>query len=86
MAGTAATARIQIVKWGNSHAVRLPRHVLEAAALREGDELIVTTRAGHIGLAPAVPEIPLKKLVAGINRQNIHKEIAWGGPLGNEAW
>ena len=31
--------RVQLVKWGNSQAVRIPKTVLEQAHMREGDEL-----------------------------------------------
>lgn len=30
---------MQVAKWGNSLAVRLPKSVVEALALREGDEI-----------------------------------------------
>lgn len=32
---------MQVAKWGNSLAVRLPRAVVEALDLREGDDLVV---------------------------------------------
>lgn len=33
---------MQVAKWGNSLAVRLPRAVVEALKLKEGDEIEVT--------------------------------------------
>ena len=33
---------MQVAKWGNSLAVRLPAAVVEALDLREGDEVVVT--------------------------------------------
>jgi len=33
---------MQVAKWGNSLAVRLPRAVVEALKLKEGDEIEIT--------------------------------------------
>lgn len=33
---------MQVVKWGNSRAVRLPRAVVEALHLKTGDEIEIT--------------------------------------------
>src|SRR5215469_9924782 len=63
---TAARARVQVVRWGNSQAVRLPKEILKQAHLREGDELTVRVENGRIALEPTEPEITLEKLVAGI--------------------
>ena len=82
----AAQARVQIVKWGNSQGVRLPKEVLKQARLREGDELTVRVENGRIALEPAAPEITLEKLVAGITPRNRHREQDWGTPAGNEVW
>jgi antitoxin MazE len=78
--------RVQVVKWGNSQAVRLPRAVLEQAHMREGDELTVRVEDGRIALEPATPVLTLKQLIAGITPKNLHKEQDWGKPVGNEAW
>ncbi|WP_293857668.1 AbrB/MazE/SpoVT family DNA-binding domain-containing protein [uncultured Alsobacter sp.] len=40
---------MQISKWGNSLAVRLPRRLVDELGLKEGDELsIVASRTGEI--------------------------------------
>jgi len=86
MAPSTATARVRVVKWGNSHAVRLPKDVLKLARLREGDELTIRVEGGKIALEAAAPEITLEKLVAGITPRNRHREQDWGRPVGNEVW
>lgn len=86
MAPARATARVQVVKWGNSQAVRLPKEVLQQAHLREGDELTVRAEEGKIALEAADLEITLEKLVAGITPQNRHSEQNWGKRIGNEVW
>ncbi|MDT3737680.1 MAG: AbrB/MazE/SpoVT family DNA-binding domain-containing protein [Denitratisoma sp.] len=47
---------MQVAKWGNSLAVRLPAECTRAAGLREGDSVEAEiTPAGEITLTPAKP-------------------------------
>jgi antitoxin MazE len=46
--------RLQLAKWGNSLAVRLPMECIRAAGLREGDTVDAeVTAIGEIKLTPA---------------------------------
>ncbi len=46
--------RLQVAKWGNSLAVRLPVECIRAAGLKEGDEVEAQmTPSGEIRLVPA---------------------------------
>ena len=81
-----ATVKVQVVKWGNSHAVRLPKVVLEKAAMREGDQLEIRVEKGRIALEPARPKLTLRDLVARITPENIQGEQDWGMPVGREVW
>jgi len=48
--------KLQVAKWGNSLAVRLPVECVRAAGLREGDSVEAEiTAAGEIRLTPATP-------------------------------
>ena len=48
--------KLQVAKWGNSLAVRLPAKCTRAAGLREGDTVEAEiTPAGEITLTPAKP-------------------------------
>ena len=48
--------RLQLAKWGNSLAVRLPVECTRAAGLREGDTVEAeVTPVGEIKLTPAQP-------------------------------
>jgi antitoxin MazE len=38
---------MQVAKWGNSLAVRLPKVVVEALKLKEGDEIEITVAGGR---------------------------------------
>lgn len=51
---------MQVSKWGNSLAVRLPAAVVEALGLREGDDIeihVVGTRAFEVAKAPKAKEL-----------------------------
>ncbi|MBV9287428.1 MAG: AbrB/MazE/SpoVT family DNA-binding domain-containing protein [Hyphomicrobiales bacterium] len=57
---------MQVAKWGNSLAVRLPAAVVEALQLKEGDEIeihVMDERAFAVARKPA-PEDFLKRLRA----------------------
>jgi antitoxin MazE len=78
--------RAQIVKWGNSQAVRIPKPILQQAQISEGDEVEIRVEGGHIALAPLKTKLTLESLVAGITPENRHGEIDWGKPIGREVW
>lgn len=78
--------RSQLVRWGNSQAVRIPKTVLEQARLREGDELEIQVQEGRITIEPRKPRLTLESLVAGITPENLHEEQEWGKPVGREVW
>jgi antitoxin MazE len=78
--------RAQLVRWGNSKAVRIPKAVLEQANLREGDELEIRVEHGRIAIEPLKAKLTLESLVAGITPENRHGEMDWGKPVGREVW
>jgi len=81
-----STARTQLVKWGNSHAVRIPKKILSQLEMREGDEVVLRVEDGCLSIEPPKPKLTLKALVAGITPKNRHKEQDWGRPVGKEVW
>lgn len=81
-----AAVRSQIVKWGNSQAVRIPKRVLERARLHVGEELEIRVEAGRITLEPLNSQLTLESLVAQITPENQHHELDWGRPVGREVW
>jgi antitoxin MazE len=79
---------VKVVKWGNSHAVRIPKIVLEKVDIHEGDELEIRVQDGRIALERATPKLRLRDLVARIKPENLHRqdEWEWGKPVGREVW
>jgi len=78
--------RSQLVKWGNSQAVRLPKTVIKQAGLQEGDELEIQVREGRITIESPRPKLTLESLVAGITRKNRYPEQTRSEPVGKEVW
>lgn len=76
----------RIVSWGNSQALRIPRAMLDALHIREGDEVEMTVENGRLAVRPLAPKVTIESLVAAITPENRHKEIDWGKPVGNEVW
>jgi antitoxin MazE len=51
---------MQVAKWGNSLAVRLPASVVEALQLKEGDDVeihVAGTRSFEVAKAPSAREL-----------------------------
>lgn len=78
--------KTQISRWGNSLAVRIPRHIADSAKLREGDNLDLAVKGGVVTMKASEQGPDLKDLVAKITPENQHREIEWGAPQGNEIW
>ena len=78
-------AQAQIVKWGNSLAVRIPKPVAERAGVREGDHIVIEAAKGQIKLRRKQRIPTLQELVAQITVDNRYDEIADGPAHGKEA-
>ena len=77
-----------IKRWGNSAAVRIPRHVLTQANLEEGTDVeIVITKDGEIMLRAIRKRKSIQELFAGYDEGLFQtEEIEWGKPQGEEVW
>jgi antitoxin MazE len=74
----------QIVKWGNSLAVRIPKPLAEEAGVREGDPIVIEATQGLINLRPKKQVPTLRELVAQITPENRYEEIRTGPERGKE--
>jgi antitoxin MazE len=74
----------QIVKWGNSLAVRIPKPVAEEAGVREGDPIVIEAAEGRINLQRKQKMPTLKELVAQITPENRYDETPSGQERGKE--
>lgn len=78
------TTKLQ--KWGNSLGVRIPKEVLKKAKFKDGKSVFVQNFGDSILITAKSKEETLDDLLSKITPENIHEEIDWGGPVGNEIW
>jgi len=78
-------ATTQIVKWGNSLAVRIPKPVADEAGVSEGDPIIIEAEKGSIRVRRRQPSVPsLRELVSKINPENRYEALESGPARGRE--
>ncbi|MGA2218582.1 MAG: AbrB/MazE/SpoVT family DNA-binding domain-containing protein [Terracidiphilus sp.] len=76
----------QVLKWGNSLAVRIPKPIADDAQLQLGDPLEIAVAADGVVHLHRVGEIPtLAQLVAQITPENRYAEIYSGPGIGRES-
>jgi antitoxin MazE len=76
-----------VSKWGNSLGIRIPKSIAEQVALQEGDEISLLVEGNKIIISPAKKsKYTLEELLEGMSDENLHSEIDWGTPQGNETW
>ena len=77
----------KVQKWGNSLALRIPKAVARDARLENESFVEITVVEGQIIITPVeAPSWTLEELLAGINKNNLHREIDTGYAVGNEIW
>lgn len=74
--GIPMTTKIQ--KWGNSLAVRIPRHVAEQLSLQQGSEVEMTVDKHEITLKPKSTKPTLEELLSQCTPDKRHEEIDFG--------
>lgn len=77
-------ATAQIVRWGNSLAVRIPKPLAEQAGVEEGDPIVIEAERGQLRLKRKEKVPSLKELVAQITPENRHGETLVDREVGKE--
>lgn len=86
---------VTVQKWGNSLGVRIPKVVLDAAAISENDKVELQQDGGTISirkLAPTAHRTLEERLVAFYGKPiemisvEPAREYDWGSARGNEIW
>lgn len=77
--------QVEIQKWGNSAAVRLPPPILRDAGIFLGQALELTVEDGRLIFSPK-KEYRLEELVAAISPENSHPLLLNDGLKGSEVW
>lgn len=79
--------QIQIQKWGNSLAIRIPKLFAQEINVQQGSYVDLSTEEGKLVAKPLdEKEYSLEQLLAGVTEQNLHSEINFGNAIGKEIW
>ena len=80
--------QVQISKWGNSSAIRLPKAVLDELGLKPGQTVELTVQDGKGIIEPANPKkITLEWIISEMKRlgpENEPELVEWGPDRGSE--
>lgn len=79
---------LSVQKWGNSHGIRLPKHLLDSVKWRENERLLVTVENGRVIIEKEAEsgKKNIAELFADYDGVYETEEIDWGDPEGNEVW
>ena len=75
-----------VAKWGNSLAIRLPKHIVEEVDLEEGSLISISIKENNILITPKRKKYTLDELLAGANPEDFEGELDWEKPVGEEIW
>lgn len=76
--------KARINKWGNSLALRIPKHLAEEIGLSDGSQVDIVLKDDTITIHKS--GYGLDELMKGIKKTNIHKETLTGEVTGKEKW
>lgn len=79
--------KVQVQKWGNSLALRIPKSFAQETKLDQGSMVDLALKEGEIIIKPLVESVySLEEMLAQITKENIHPEISTGKQRGKEVW
>jgi len=78
---------VQVQKWGNSLALRIPKTYAKETNVRQGSAVELTLVEGKLVVTPIEKSsYKLKNLMAHVHKDNIHGEQDFGPKVGSEIW
>ena len=78
-------ARVQ--KWGNSLALRIPKHLADEVGLKENSAVELSLRDNELVITQVVKTgFGLAELLAQVTDANLHREVDTGPAVGGEVW
>ena len=79
--------RVQVQKWGNSLALRIPKPFAEDVGVNEGTLVDVSVTDGRLMAEPvSFRRVRLDDLLRRVTKRNRHGETATGRAVGRETW
>ncbi|MFQ5709329.1 MAG: AbrB/MazE/SpoVT family DNA-binding domain-containing protein [bacterium] len=79
--------RVQVQKWGNSLAIRIPKSFAKETKIEQGTVVDLSAVKGTLIAKPINEyEYSLEELLAGVTKENLHAEVDTGDAIGQEVW
>lgn len=79
--------RVQVQKWGNSLALRIPKPFAEEVEVSEGTVVDLRITDGKLVVTPTKRrKVTLSQLLAKVTKSNLHEEVDTGPSVGRESW
>jgi antitoxin MazE len=79
--------RTKVGRWGNSLAVRIPKALAEEVRLDVETEVELSVEGDRLLVEPtALGRWTLRDLLVRVTKENLHKEVDLGPPVGHEVW
>jgi len=75
---------VQVQKWGNSLAFRIPRSFAREADISQGSTVNLGIKKGRLVITPLRKKLSLKSLLMKVTESNIHREEDFGANQGLE--
>jgi antitoxin MazE len=76
-----------VQQWGNSLAIRIPRHLAHESRVKRGSTIELKVANGTLVVTPVSDRrYSLPSLLKKISKRNQHREINFGKPVGREIW
>jgi antitoxin MazE len=77
----------RVQRWGNSLALRIPKHLADEAGLKDNSPVQLALRDKLLVVMPVrKPALSLDALLAQVTTNNLHSELQTGPAVGGEAW
>lgn len=79
--------KVQIQRWGNSLALRIPKSFAIESKIDQGSVVEVSLDQGRLVVEPVTElDYTLEELLAGVTKRNLHAEVDTGVAMGKEVW
>ena len=78
--------KVQVKKWGNSLALRIPKSFANQTKISKGSLVDLSIKNDNLVIVPVLEEkeYSLESFLSKIDEYNIHSEVDFGLPVGKE--
>ena len=78
--------KTRVQKWGNSLAVRIPKHMIRETGLEYNAAVEMKVDDGKLVIQRTDEAPTLESILAKVTKDNLHAAVDTGEAVGNEVW